>query len=52
MFHSVGFRNEDRVDVIEEKDEGISNLVCHYSPDTTRNNWKSIEILEMISISK
>lgn len=50
--HSVGYMDEDRVAVIEEEDEGIPDLVCRCSPNTTFNNWKAIEISEMISISK
>lgn len=51
-FHIVGYKNEDHVAAIEEEEEGIPNLVCHCLPDTTLNNWKAIEIPEMISISK
>lgn len=52
VFHSARYMDENRVAVIEEDDEGIPDLVCHCSPDTALNNWKAIEILEMISVSK
>lgn len=51
-FHSDGYINEDHVAAVEEESEEMLNLVCHYLPDATLNNWKFVEILEMISSSK
>lgn len=45
-FHGAGYRGE--MVVVEEEEEGIPNLVCHSSPNTTLNNWKTINISEMI----
>lgn len=50
-FHNVGYKGEDQVVVIEEE-EGVLNLVCHCSPNTTLINWKAIKISEMIYNSK
>lgn len=51
-FLSAGYRAEDQVVVVVVEEEGISNLVVHYSPNTTLNNLKAIEIPEMTSNSK
>lgn len=52
VFHSSRYKDEDRVAAIDAEDEGIPDLVCHCSPSTALNNWKAVDILEMISISK
>lgn len=37
-FHIAGYRGEDQVDVVEEKEKWMSNLVCHCSLTRTLSN--------------
>ena len=52
VFHGARYMDQDRVAQFEAQDEGIPNLVRRCSSDTALNNWKAIEIPEMISILK
>lgn len=44
VFHNARYKDEDHMAVIKEEDEGIPNLVCRCSSDTTLNNLKATEI--------
>jgi hypothetical protein len=53
-FYRAGFANEDQVAVIEDvSDQGkIPCLVYRRSPNLSLNNWTTVEIPEIFSVSK
>ncbi|MCI40994.1 gag-pol polyprotein, partial [Trifolium medium] len=51
-FRNAGFIHEGQVALLEDTDEAIPNLVYRCTPDEALDNWKAMEIPEIVSFSK
>jgi hypothetical protein len=48
-FRSAGFSYEGQVAMLEDDDEDVPDMVHRCAPDEVLNNWKALEIPEIIS---